>query len=157
MVFVNGIHAAPDAWGFTNSSSSVQSPCRVWLFATPWTAAGQASRPSPTPGACIKLSVYRVSDVIQTSHPLSSPSPPAVNLSYHQGLFQLVSSSHQVAKVLEHQLQHLQWIQVAILIVIDNLPRSWLGFDLFKAIGYLLIEPGSNSHLSTLYKTQDST
>ena len=47
----------------------------------------------------------RVSDAIQSSHPLSSPSP-AFNLSQHQGLFQGVGSSHQVAKVLEFQLQH---------------------------------------------------
>ena len=47
-----------------------------------------------------------VSDAIQPSHPLSSPSPPALNLSQHPGLFQWVSSSHQVAKVLEFQLQH---------------------------------------------------
>ena len=53
-----------------------------------------------------------VSDAIQPSHPLSSPSPPAFNLSQHQGLFKWVSSSHQVAKVLEFQLQHqsFQWI-----------------------------------------------
>ena len=44
--------------------------------------------------------VHRVSDAIQPSHPLSSPSPPAFNLSQHRGLFQRVSSSHQVAKVL---------------------------------------------------------
>ena len=44
--------------------------------------------------------VHRVSDAIQPSHPLSSPFPPALNLSQHQGLFQWVSSSHQVAKVL---------------------------------------------------------
>ena len=49
--------------------------------------------------------VHCVSDAIQPSHPLSSPSP-AFNLSEHQGLFKLVSSSHQVAKVLEFQLQH---------------------------------------------------
>ena len=55
--------------------------------------------------------VHRVSDAIQTSHPLSSPSPPAFNLSQHQGLFKWVSSLHQVAKVLEFQLQHqsFQW------------------------------------------------
>ena len=47
---------------------------------------------------------HQVSDAIQPSHPLSSPSPPALNLSQHQGLFQWVSSSHQVAKVLEFQL-----------------------------------------------------
>ena len=56
--------------------------------------------------------VYWVSDAIQPSHPLSSPSPPALNLSQHQGLFQWVSSSHQVIKVLELQLPHqsFQWI-----------------------------------------------
>ena len=42
--------------------------------------------------------VHQVGDAIQPSHPLSSPSPPAFNLSQHQGLFQRVSSSHQVAK-----------------------------------------------------------
>ena len=42
--------------------------------------------------------VHRVSDAIQPSHPLSSPSPPALNLSQHQDLFQWVGSSHQVAK-----------------------------------------------------------
>ena len=48
--------------------------------------------------------VHRASDAIQPSHPLSSPSPPAPNPSQHQGLFQWVSSSHEVAKVLEFQL-----------------------------------------------------
>ena len=47
-----------------------------------------------------------VGDAIQPSHPLSSPSPPALSLSQHRGLFQWVSSSHQVAKVLEFQFQH---------------------------------------------------
>ena len=50
--------------------------------------------------------VHRVSDAIQPSHPLSSPSPPAPNPSQHQSLFQCVNSSHEVAKVLEFQLQH---------------------------------------------------
>ena len=49
--------------------------------------------------------VHRVGDAIQPSHPLLSPSPPALNLSQIQGLFKWVSSSHQVAKVLEFQLQ----------------------------------------------------
>ena len=48
--------------------------------------------------------IHRVSDAIQPSHPLLSPSPPAPNLSQHQRLFQLVNSSHEVAKVLEFQL-----------------------------------------------------
>ena len=56
--------------------------------------------------------VHWADDAIQPSHPLSSPSPLAFNLLQHQGLFQRVSSSHQVAKVLEFQLQHqsFQWL-----------------------------------------------
>ena len=56
--------------------------------------------------------VHWVSDAIQPFHLLSSPSTPALNLSQHQGLLKWVSSSHQVAKVLEFQLQHqsFQWI-----------------------------------------------
>ena len=55
--------------------------------------------------------VHWVGDAVQQSHPLSSPSPPALNPSQHKGLFKWVSSSHQVAKVLEFQLQHqsFQW------------------------------------------------
>ena len=55
--------------------------------------------------------VHWVSDAIQPSYPLSSPSPLTFNLSQQQGLFKWVSSSHQVAKVLEFQLQHqsFQW------------------------------------------------
>ena len=67
--------------------------------------------PSPTP-ELVQTHVHWVSDAIQPSHPLSSPSPPAFNLSQHQGLFQWVSFLHQVAKVLELQLQYqsFQWI-----------------------------------------------
>ena len=56
--------------------------------------------------------VHRVGDAIKPSHPLLSPSPPALKISQNQGLFQWVSSLHQVAKVLEFQLQHqsFQWI-----------------------------------------------
>ena len=55
--------------------------------------------------------VHWVDDAIQPPHPLSPPYPPAFNLSQHQGLFQWVNSSHQVAKVLELQLQYqsFQW------------------------------------------------
>ena len=55
--------------------------------------------------------VHWVGDAIQPLHPLSSPSPPAFNLSQHQGLFKWVRSSHQVAKVLEFQFWHqfFQW------------------------------------------------
>ena len=48
--------------------------------------------------------IHQVSDAIQPSHPLLSPSPPAPNPSQHQSLFQWVNSSHEEAKVLEFQL-----------------------------------------------------
>ena len=59
-----------------------------------------------------QIHVHRVGDTIQPSHLLLSPFPPSFNLSQQQGLFQWVSSSQQVAKVLELQLQHqsFQWI-----------------------------------------------
>ena len=58
-----------------------------------------------------QIHVHWVRDAIQPSHPRSSPSPPAPNPSQHQGLFQWVNSSQEVAKVLEFQLQHqsFQW------------------------------------------------
>ena len=61
--------------------------------------------PSPTP-KFTQTHVHRVSDAIQPSHPLLSPSLPTSSLSQHQGLFQGVNSSHEVAEVLEFQLQH---------------------------------------------------
>ena len=61
--------------------------------------------PEPT-----QTHVHWVGDAIQPSHPLSSPSPPVFNLSQHQGLFQWVGSSHQLAQVLEFQLQHQSWL-----------------------------------------------
>ena len=54
----------------------------------------------------VQTHVHKVSDAIQPSQPLLSPSSPAFNLAQHHGLYQWVSSSHQVAKVLEFQLQH---------------------------------------------------
>ena len=53
--------------------------------------------------------VHWVGDAVQLFHPLLSPSPPAFNLSQHQGLFQWVGSSHEMAKVLEFQHQSFQW------------------------------------------------
>ena len=58
----------------------------------------------------VQSHVHWVSDAIQPSHPLSSPSPPAFNLSQYQSLFRWVDSLHQVAKVLELQHQSFQWI-----------------------------------------------
>ena len=92
------------------SLSSVQSFSRVWLC---------NPRNHSMPGLPVhhqllvftQTHVHRVSDAIQPSHPLLSPSPLAFNLSQHQGLSKWVSCPHQVAKVLEFQLQHqsLQW------------------------------------------------
>ena len=60
----------------------------------------------------VQIHINWVGDAIQPSRPLSSPSPLAFHLSQHQGLFQWVGSSHQVAKVLEVWLQHqsFQWV-----------------------------------------------
>ena len=79
-----------------------------------WPHGQQYSRlpyPSPAPGV-YSNSCHWVGDGIQLSHSLSSLSPPAFNLSQCQGLLKWVSSLHQVAKVLEFQLQHqsFQWI-----------------------------------------------
>ena len=59
----------------------------VQLFVTTWTAARQAPLSFTISQSLLKL-VHWVGDAIQLSHPLSSPSPPALNLSQHQGLFQ---------------------------------------------------------------------
>ena len=81
--------------------------------------------------------VHRVGDAIQPSRPRSSPSPPAFSLSQYQGLFQWVSSSHHVAKVLELQLQHqsLQWIdswhQVAKISELQHQSFQWI-FRIFS-------------------------
>ena len=67
----------------------------IGLFMTPWTAARQASL-SITNSRSLLKNVYRAGNAIQPSHPLLSPFPPTFNLSQHQGLFQGVSSLHQV-------------------------------------------------------------
>ena len=96
-------------------------------------------------------------EAIQPSHPLSSPSPPAFNLSQHQGPYKWDSCSHKLAKVLEFQLQHqsFQWIsnytktntiwfylyEVSKRIKFGNfLAVQWLGLCAFTAVG-----PGFNS------------
>ena len=70
--------------------------------------------------------VHWIGDAIQPSHPLLSPSPLAFNLSQHQGLFKWISCSHQVAKVLEFQLQHqsFQWS-----------PLGWTGWISLQSKG----------------------
>ena len=84
----------------------VQSPSRAWLFATPWTAARQASLSFTISLSLLKLMF--VESVIPSNHIILclSSSPLALNHSQHQGLFQWVCSLHQVVKVLELLLQH---------------------------------------------------
>ena len=94
--------------------------------------------------------VHWVSDAIQPSHPLLSPSPPAPNLSQHQGLFQWVSSLHQIAKMLESQLEHQSFWWISGLI---SFRMDWL--DLLAVQGTLknLLQHQSinSSALSFLY------
>ena len=93
-----------DCGGF-KMISSVQSLSCVQLFVTLWTAARQASLSITNTWSLLKLTSIEL--VMPSNHLiLSSPSPPTLNLSQHQGLFKCVSSSHQMAKVLEFQLQH---------------------------------------------------
>ena len=76
--------------------------------------------------------IHRVSDAIQPSHPLSSPSPLAPNPSQHQSLFQWVNSLNEVAKVLEFQLQHHSFQRTSRLI---SFRMDWL--DLLAVQGTL--------------------
>ena len=91
--------------------SSVHPLSHVWLFVTPWAAACQASLSITNSRSPPKLMSIESVMPSQPSHPLLSPSLPALNPSQDQGLFKWISSSHQVAKVLEFQLQHqtFQW------------------------------------------------
>ena len=102
--------------------SSVQS---CLTLSGPWTAVLQASLSITNSRSLLKL--MSIESVIQPSHPLSSPSPPAFNLSQHQGLYKWVSSLHQVAIVLEFQLQHqsFQWI----------FPLGWTGWISLQSKG----------------------
>ena len=106
-IFVANINEVFDSLFYL---SSVQLLNRVRLFTTPRTAACQASCPSRTPGVCTNSS-----PLSRWCHPTISssviPFSFTFNLSQHQGLFKWFSSLHQVAKVLEFQLQHqsFQW------------------------------------------------
>ena len=99
----------------------VQSASHVQLFATPWTAAHQASLPSPSPRVCpSSCSLHQwCRPAFSSSYTFFSS---AFNLSQHQGLFQWVICLHQMTKILELQLQHqsFQWIFRV------DLPYDWL-------------------------------
>ena len=85
---------------FSSVTQSCPTPCDPMNSSTPGLPV-QHQLPEST-----QTHVHRVGDAIQPSHPLSSPSPSAPNPSQHHGLFQWVNSSHEVAKILEFQLQH---------------------------------------------------
>ena len=99
-------------WGprLTATKCSVQSLSRVWLC-NPMNHSAPGLPVHHKLPEFTQTHVHLVGDAIQPSHPLLSPSPPAPNPSQHQGLFQWVNSSHEVAKVLKFQLQHqsFQW------------------------------------------------
>ena len=108
-----------------------QSLSCVWLSETPWTIACQASlffNLLEFP----QIHVQWVCDIIQPSHPLLPHSPPALNLSQHQGIFQWLSSSHQMSKVLGFQLQHNPSKEYSGLI---SIRIGW--FDLLSVQGIL--------------------
>ena len=126
----------------------------VQLFVTPWTTACQASLSITNSWSLLKLMFIWVGDAIQPSHPLSSPSPPALSLSQHQGLFQWVGSSYQVAKVLEFQLQHqsFQWKEMTSTNQGERLQKKTIplisltqtfSFQNCEKINFLLLKPHS--------------
>ena len=88
--------------------------------------------------------VHWVGDAIWPSHPLSSPSLPTFNLSQHQGIFKSVRSSHQVAKVLEFQLQHqsFQWIFKT------EFPLGWTGWIFFLSKGLSISQLSDISNIT---------
>ena len=118
--------------------SSVQSLSCVLLFATPWTAACQASLSITNSQSLPKL--MSIESVMPSNHLiLSSPSPPALNLSQHQGLYQSVSSSHQVANI--YTGLYIKWVSK------DLLYSTW------NYIQYLVItHNGKESEYIYIYK-----
>ena len=100
------LHYIEVCYQFSSAAQSCPTPCDPMDCSTPgFPVHHQLPELAQT-------QVHWVGDAIQPPLPLPSPSPPAFNLSQHRGLFQWVSSSHQVAEVLEFQLQHqsFQWI-----------------------------------------------
>ena len=106
LFWILGSHHLSALWYWESSVqfSLVQSLSRVRLFVTLWIAARQASLSITISRSSLKLTSIESVMPSSQSHPLLSPSPPAPNPSQHQSLFQWVSSSHEVAKVLEFQL-----------------------------------------------------
>ena len=110
--------------------------------------------------------IHQVSNAIQPSHPLSSPSPPAPNPSQHQSLLQWVNSSHEVAKVLEFQLQHHSSKEIPGLIsfrmdwldLLADLLGELINYDSepWRAVPVLPANPSSIPVLSTRLSSHSS-
>ena len=128
---------------------TVQLLSRVWLFVTPWTTARQVPL-SSTFSEFAQTHVLWVGYAIQPSHPLSPSSLPVFSLSQHQGLFQWISCSYQVTKILELQLQHQSMsIQGSFPLQID-----W--FDLLVVIlllsyVWLFVTPWTAAHQAPMF------
>ena len=112
-------YVADEFSGIAYERTKEKHKCLLWIFSLVQFSSVAQSCPTlcdpmncSTPGLLVhhhlpqftQTHVHRVGDAIQPSHPLSSPFSPAPNPSQHQGLFQWVNSSHEVAKVLEFQL-----------------------------------------------------
>ena len=124
--------------------SSVQLLSHVWLFCNPLDCSTPVLLVHNQLLEFTQTHVLWVSDAIQPSHPLSSPSPPVFNL------FQWVSSSHQAAKVLEFQLQHhsFQWIFRT-----DFFRMDWLGLLAVQGILKSLLQHHSSKASILLHST----
>ena len=133
---------------FTVQFSSVQSLSCVRLFAIPLTAACQASLSITNSQSLSKLMSIGISDAIQPSYPLLTPSPPSFNLSQDQGLFKWVSFSHQVAKILEFQLQHqfFQWT--------PRFPLGWTGWISLQSKGLSRVFSNTTVQKHQFFSTQ---
>ena len=107
----------------------------------------------PCPSPTARNHVHQLNDAIQPSHPLSSPSPPVPNPSQDQGLFQWVSSSHQMAKVLEFQPQHqsLQWTPRTDLLYNGLVGSPWSPGDSQESSPTPRFKSINSSALSFLY------
>ena len=131
-------------------SQSVQLLSHVWLFVTPWTEAHQASLSFTISRSLLKLMCIEL--VMPSNHfilccPLP---PPAFNLSQYQGLFKWVSSSHQVVKLLELQLQHQS------LNIQDWFPLGWTDWITLQSKGLSRVFSNTTVQKHQFFSTQPS-
>ena len=135
--------------------SSVHSLSLVWLFATPWTAAHQASLSITNSQSLFKFMSIESVMPSNHSHPLSSPPPPAFNLSQHQSLFQWANSSHGVGPSIEVSVL----ASVLPMNTQDWSPLEWTGWISLQSKGLSRVFPTpqfksiSSSALSLLHSS----